>query len=110
MKSRKARGTRKTIRKRGGASTYTQELKQAKVILNKIKKLLESELSAEMNESHKQQVTEVVDSYTDRLAETLQNVPYEARERDREYFSLYSHVGDLIMQLGETPTVGGRRR
>lgn len=97
-------------RKRGGASTYANELKQAKVILNKIKKLLESELRAEMTQSHKEQVTEMVGSYTDQLAETLQNVPYEARERDREYFSLFSHVGDLIMQLGETPTVGGRRR
>jgi hypothetical protein len=106
MKTRKTRRTRK----RGGASTYTRELNQAKVILNKIKTLLESELAVEMNSTHKQQVAEVVDSYTDQLAETLRNVPFEARERDREYLPMFSHIGDLIMQLGETPTVGGRKR
>ena len=101
--------TRRT-RKRGGASTFTQELTQAKVILNKIKTLLHSELDAEMNSTHKQQVTEVVDSYIDQLLETIANVPLATRNRDRHYIALYTHVGSLIRQLRDTPVVGGRRR
>jgi hypothetical protein len=100
--------TRRT-RKRGGASTFTQELTQAKVILNKMKTLLQSELSEEMNKSHKNQVAEVVDSYIDKLVETLANVPPAARDNDREYIRLYNHVGSLITQLGETRVTGGRR-
>jgi thiamine kinase-like enzyme len=101
--------TRRT-RKRGGASTFTQELTQAKVILNKMKTLLESELSEEMNKTHKSQVAEVVDSYIDKLVETVGNITVEARDRDREYIELHNYVGSLIRQLGDTPVVGGRRR
>jgi hypothetical protein len=106
MKTRKTRRTRK----RGGASTFTQELTQAKVILNKMKTLLESELSEEMNKTHKNQVAEVVDSYVDKLVETVGNITVEARDRDREYIELHNYVGSLIRQLGDTPVVGGRRR
>jgi len=101
--------TRRT-RKRGGASTFTQELTQAKVILNKMKTLLESELSEEMNKTHKNQVAEVIDSYVDKLVETVGNITVEARDRDREYIELHNYVGSLIRQLGDTPVVGGRRR
>lgn len=101
--------TRRT-RKRGGASTFTQELTQAKVILNKMKTLLESELSEEMNKTHKNQVAEVVDSYIDKLVETVGNITVEARDRDREYIELHNYVGSLIRQLGDSPVVGGRRR
>jgi len=101
--------TRRT-RKRGGASTFTQELTQAKVILNKMKTLLESELSEEMNKTHKNQVAEVVDSYVDKLVETVGNITVEARDRDREYIELHNYVGSLIRQLGDTRVTGGRRR
>jgi hypothetical protein len=106
MKTRKTRRTRK----RGGASTFTQELTQAKVILNKMKTLLESELSEEMNKTHKNQVAEVVDSYVDKLVETVGNITVEARDRDREYIELHNYVGSLIRQLGDTRVTGGRRR
>jgi len=101
--------TRRT-RKRGGASTFTQELTQAKVILNKMKTLLESELSEEMNKTHKNQVAEVIDSYVDKLVEIVGNISVEARVRDREYIELHNYVGSLIRQLGGTPVAGGRRR
>ena len=101
--------TRRT-RKRGGVSTFTQELTQAKVILNKMKTLLESELSEEMNKTHKNQVAEVVDSYVDKLVETVGNITVEARDRDREYIELHNYVGSLIRQLGDTRVTGGRRR
>jgi len=101
--------TRRT-RKRGGASTFTQELTQAKVILNKMKTLLESELDTVMNKTHIQQLTQVVDSYIDKLVETVANISVEARDRDREYIELHNYVGSLIRQLGDTPVVGGRRR
>jgi len=101
--------TRRT-RKRGGASTFTPELTQAKVILNKMKTLLESELDTVMNKTHKNQVAEVVDSYIDKLVETVGNITVEARDRDREYIELHNYVGSLIRQLGDTPIVGGRRR
>jgi hypothetical protein len=75
-----------------------------------MKTLLESELSEEMNKTHKNQVAEVVDSYVDKLVETVGNITVEARDRDREYIELHNYVGSLIRQLGDTRVTGGRRR
>jgi hypothetical protein len=75
-----------------------------------MKTLLESELSEEMNKTHKNQVAEVIDSYIDKLVETVGNITVEARDRDREYIELHNYVGSLIRQLGDTRVTGGRRR
>ena len=104
------RKTRRT-RKRGGATTYTQNLQRGKAILREMAELLETELADKdyLTSSHKQQLTDQVEEYTDRLLEVIQPVPTEVRSRDREYDTAFNNVSELIDRLVNY-RVGGRRQ
>ena len=106
MKSRKTRRTRK----RGGATTYTQNLERGKAILRKVTEFLETELADKdyLTVSHKEQLVEAVDNYTDGLGEVMAPVPIEVRSRDREYDTAFNNAAELIDRLVNF-RVGGRR-
>ena len=106
MKSRKTRRNRK----RGGASTYMRNLESGKAILQEMSELLETELADKdyLTSSHKQQLTDKVEEYTDRLLEVMAPVPIDTRSRDREYSRAYHNVAELIRRLVNY-RVGGRR-
>jgi hypothetical protein len=72
--------------------------------------LLETELADKdhLTISHKEQLVEAVDYYTDRIGEVMAPVPVEVRRRDREYAAAFNNVSELIDRLVNL-RVGGRR-
>jgi hypothetical protein len=101
--------TRRTL-KRGGATTYTRNLETGKAILREMSELLKSELADKtyLTSSHKQQLTDQVEEYTNRLAEVMGPVPVDVRSRDRAYDAAFNNVSELI-DLLVNYRVGGRR-
>lgn len=96
---------------RGGASTYTQELRRGISILRTIIQFLNRELNdVQMNKTHKEQVIEQTEHYIHDLQDALQSVPHDFLERNSEYTELFQYAESLIIRLEQAPVVGGRRR
>jgi hypothetical protein len=101
MKSRKTRRSRKTTRKRGGATIpdYTQALEARKQMLREMISLMETELNGKryITKSLENQLLDAIETYNARFLQ--HRVPSEIRRADTEYMQLFRRYEELAKRL-----------
>ena len=99
--------------KKGGKSTYSDNVRGAKQIVSSIINLLEAEFSKLgdskiMTHSQFGQIAAEIDQKIERLADLMIPIRDSGIEMDEEYNSMFAHADELIQRLGSYS--GGRRR
>ena len=112
MKSRRTRRTRKTTRKRGGATIpdYTTILEEKKQMFLELSELLENELRDKqyITKSLHDQLVDAIRHYPTNLGQP--RVPIEIRRADTEYTELSERFSSIFDRLITIPLRGGKRR
>ncbi len=100
--------------KKGGRSTYSENIEVAKQVIGSIIDLLEPEFeklgdAKTMTRSQKAQLSEQLDQKIDQLDDLMAIVRRNGVKLDDEYKALFARARELIVRLG-TYSAGKRRR
>ena len=102
--------------KKGGKSTYSENIPPAKEVMRSIINLLEAEYSklgdsTTMTPSQFGQITEEVNDKINQLDDLMAIVRRNGVKLDDEYKEIGARASDLILRLESySPLAGGRRR
>ena len=102
--------------KKGGKSTYSENIQGAKEVMRSIINLLEAEFSklgdsTTMTRSQFGQITEEVNDKINQLDDLMAIVRRNGVKLDDEYKEIGARASDLILRLESySPLAGGRRR
>ena len=102
--------------KKGGKSTFSENIPPAKEVIRSIINLLESEFeklgdSTTMTPSQFGQITEEVNDKINQLDDLMAIVRRNGAKLDDEYKEIHARARDLILRLESySPLAGGKRR